>query len=299
MIKHFTTLRDITYRDAFNILVRAKEMKELKYKGESMHGKVAALIFEKASTRTRTSFEVAIHHLGGNSIFLTPNETQIGRNEPIKDTARVLSTYVDCIIIRTFEQKKVDQFAEVSSIPIINALTDQGHPCQVMADILTIYEKDSDLTKIRIAWVGDSNNVLNSWIEASMHFPFMLSIATPQKYSPPKELIDFATNNGANIFLTNEPAIAVTNAQYVYTDVWASMGQENEQNKRIEDFKNFHVDATLMNQAAPKAKFLHCLPAHRGEEVSDEIIEGSCSLVWEQAENKLHIQKAILEWIFQ
>lgn len=300
MINHFVTIADLGQSKAWEILLRAKEIKDQKTNQyQCMQGKVAVLLFEKASTRTRVSFEVAVRQLGGTTIFLTPYETQIGREEPLKDTIRVLSRYVDCIIIRTFEQNKLYELIQLSSIPIINALTDQSHPCQVMADLLTIYELNSDIANVNITWVGDGNNVLNSWIEASIYFPFKLTIATPKGYEPNQKLIDFAQKNNAKISITNNPLLAVKDAHYIYTDVWTSMGQEKECKKRIEEFKGFCVDNTLMNQATPGVKLLHCLPAHRGEEVSDQVIESEKSLVWDQAENKLHMQKALLEWIFQ
>lgn len=296
---HFITITDLGQTTAWELLLHAKKIKDHKSQNQCMQGKVAALLFEKASTRTRISFEVAVRQLGGNTIFLTPQETQVGRSEPLKDTVRVLSRYVDCIIIRTFEESKLNELVEINTTPIINALTDYGHPCQVMSDLLTIYEQTPNFEDIHIAWIGDGNNVLNSWIEAAMYFPFKLTIATPNGYEPRIEHIEFAKKNKAKILVTNNPLLAVKDVDYIYTDVWTSMGQEKEYKKRMEDFRGFCVDNNLMNQAKPNAKFLHCLPAHRGEEVSDQVIESEKSLVWEQAENRLHMQKALLEWIFQ
>ena len=267
MPKHFMRIRDLGHSGAWEIIRRAKEMKETNYRGHCMDGKVAALIFEKASTRTRVSFDVAVRQLGGTTIFMTPAESQLGRSEPLRDTARVLSRYVDCLIVRTFGQEKLDELAEYGSLPVVNALTDQGHPCQLMADLLTIYERTPDFSKVTVTWVGDGNNMANSWIEAAMYFPFQLKLAV----------------DGAN---------------YIYADVWASMGQEEEQKKREEAFKGFCVDSELMSLAAPGVKFLHCLPAHRGEEVTDEVMESEASIVWDEAENRLHAQKAILGWVF-
>ncbi len=297
MLKNFITIRDLSHTSAWELLIHANDMKNNYCQDLCMKNKVAALIFEKASTRTRVSFEVAIYQLGGSTIFITPNESQIGRSEPLKDTARALSQYVDCIIIRTKEQERINEVVEFSSVPIINALTDQGHPCQVMADLLTIYERHPKLD-VRIAWVGDGNNVLNSWIEAAMYFPFELFIAIPKGHEPDKDILGLALQVGAKIFLTHEPEMAVDEANYVYTDVWTSMGKEHEQKNRLKDFQGFCVDSKLMAKAAPEAKFLHCLPAHRGEEVSEDVMESSYSLIWEQAKNRLHIQKALLQWIF-
>ncbi len=298
MPRHFMKIRDLGYSGAWRLIQRAKEMKDTRFRGQCMNGKVAALIFEKASTRTRVSFDVAVHQLGGSTIFMTPNESQLGRSEPLRDMSRVLSRYVDCLIVRTFGQEKLNELAEYASIPIINALTDQGHPCQLMADLLTIYELTPDFSKIRVAWIGDGNNMANSWIEAAMYFPFELFMAIAPGYEPDQQLLALALQSGAKIFLTDEPRLAVDGANYVYADVWASMGQEEEQAKRVEAFKNFCVSKELLANAAPDVKFMHCLPAHRGEEVTEEVMESSASIVWDEAENRLHAQKAILEWVF-
>ena len=298
MPKHFMKIRDLGYKGAWEIIRRAKEMKDTGYRGHCMDGKVAALIFEKASTRTRVSFDVAVRQLGGSTIFMTPNERQLGRSEPLRDTARVLSRYVDCLIVRTFGQEKLDELAEYGSIPVVNALTDQGHPCQVMADLLTIYERTPDFSKVRVSWIGDGNNMANSWIEAAIYFRFELFMAIAPGYEPDQKLLALALQSGAKIFLTDEPRLAVEGAHYVYADVWASMGQEAEQQKRAEAFKDFCVSEELLAHADPNVKFMHCLPAHRGEEVTDEVMEGEKSIVWDEAENRLHAQKAILEWVF-
>ena len=271
MPKHFMRIRDLGHSGAWEIIRRAKEMKETNYRGHCMDGKVAALIFEKASTRTRVSFDVAVRQLGGTTIFMTPAESQLGRSEPLRDTARVLSRYVDCLIVRTFGQEKLDELAEYGSLPVVNALTDQGHPCQLMADLLTIYERTPDFSKVTVTWVGDGNNMANSWIEAAMYFPFQLNMAIAPGYEPDQQLLALALQSGAKIFLTHDPKLAVDGANYIYADVWASMGQEEEQKKREEAFKGFCVDSELMSLAAPGVKFLHCLPAHRGEEVTDEV----------------------------
>ena len=291
-------IRDLGQSTARALLDRALDMKKSGFRGHCMDGKTAALIFEKASTRTRFSFEVAVRQLGGGTIFMTPAESQLGRSEPLRDTARVLSRYIDCMIVRTFGQEKLDELASYGSVPVVNALTDQGHPCQIMADLLTIYERDPDLSKVRVAWVGDGNNVANSLIEAAIYFPFELFMAIAPGYEPDRELLGLALQAGAKIFLTHDVPMAVQGANYIYADVWASMGQEEEQKKRCEAFKGFCVDQALMDMAAPGVKFLHCLPAHRGEEVTDEVMESDASIVWDQAENRLHMQKAILEWVF-
>ncbi|BFR48914.1 ornithine carbamoyltransferase [Nitratidesulfovibrio sp. HK-II] len=296
MPRHFKRIRDLGYEGAWKLLQRAKEMKDTAYRGKIMEGKTAILIFEKASTRTRVSFEMAVRHLGGSTIFMTPAESQLGRSEPLRDTARVLSRYADCMVVRTFGQSKIDELAEYGSIPVVNALTDEGHPCQVMGDVLTMYERTPDLSKVRVAWVGDGNNMANSWIEAAIYFPFELFMAFPEGYEPDRDLLGFAMQAGAKIFLTHDPLMAVDGAHYVNTDVWASMGQEEEQKKREAAFKGYCVDSAMMALAAPDAKFMHCLPAHRGEEVTDEVMESPASIIFDQAENRLHIQKAILEW---
>ncbi len=298
MTQHFLSIQDFGYETAWKVLRRAKEMKDTNFRGNCMEGKVAALIFEKASTRTRVSFEMAVRHLGGSTIFMTPAESQLGRNEPLSDTARVMSRYVDCMVVRTFGQEKLDELAEFGSIPVVNALTDQGHPCQIMADLQTIYERMPDLSKVRLAWVGDGNNVLNSLIEATLYFPFELMIAIPKGFEPDTELVSLALSAGSKIFMTHEPRLAVEGAHFVYTDVWSSMGQEEEQAKRLKAFEGFCVDMELLSHAHKDVKVLHCLPAHRGEEITDEVMESPMSIVWDQAENRMHAQKAILEWIF-
>lgn len=296
MTRHFTQIRDLGCETAHAMVQRAKEMKDTDYRSNLMAGKSAILLFEKASTRTRVSFETAVHHFGGKTIFMTPAESQLGRSEPLKDTARVLSRYNDCMIVRTFGQKKITELCRYGTIPVINALTDEGHPCQIMSDLLTIYERTPDFSNVRVAWIGDGNNMANSWIEAAIYFPFELFMAFPEGYEPDKDLLNLALQAGAKIFCTHDPKQAIDGAHYVNTDVWASMGQEEEQRKREKAFAGFMVDEELMQFADPEAKFMHCLPAHRGEEVSEEVIEGPASIIFDQAENRLHMQKAILEW---
>ena len=298
MTKHFSSIREVGKDIAHQLIKRAKEMKDARYRGTILDGKTVVLIFEKASTRTRLSFEVAVRQLGGTTIFMTPTESQLGRSEPLSDTARVISRYNDGMVVRTFGQEKLEALMQYGSVPVVNALTDQGHPCQVMADILTIYERTPDFSKLRVAWIGDGNNMANSWIEAAMYFPFELTLAVPAGYEPDMKLFAFAKEQGANIRLSHDPKIAAAGAHYINTDVWASMGQEQEQRAREEAFRGYCVDAELMALAAPDVKFMHCLPAHRGEEVTEEVIEGSGSIIFDQAENRLHLQKAVLEWVF-
>lgn len=299
MSRHFLNIKDLGKEGAMYLIHRAQEMKISHYRGNCLSGKVAALIFEKASTRTRFSFEMAVRQLGGETIFTTPAESQLGRAEPLRDTARVISRYVDLMIVRTFGQERLEDLIQYGSIPVVNALTDQGHPCQVMADILTIYERTENLKDVKVAWIGDGNNMANSWIEATGFFPITLTLAIPEGYDPLQSTIDEAKQRGGKFSIVRKPTEAAKDANYIYTDVWASMGQEDEKKKREEAFKNYCVDSDLMALAAPNAKFMHCLPAHRGEEVTDEVMESSASIVWDEAENRLHMQKAILEWVMQ
>lgn len=298
MSKHFISIKDLRADEAIALVKRAVEMKKTKFTSSLLNGKSIVLLFEKASTRTRLSFEVATMHLGGKTIFMTPNESQLGRSEPLKDTARVLSRYNDGLVVRTFGQEKLDQLMEYGSIPVINALTTEGHPCQVMSDMLTIFERHQDLSTVKVAWVGDGNNMANSWIEAAMRFPISLKLACPKGYEPEEKLIAQAKKEGAKILLTDSPEEAVSGVHYVNTDVWASMGQEEEQVARGKAFASYYINDELMKKAAPEAKFMHCLPAHRGEEVSESVIEGPASIVFDQAENRLHMQKAIMESVF-
>lgn len=298
MVRHFTSIRELGRETAHQLVARAKEMKDTKFRSKLLDGKTVVLIFEKASTRTRLSFDVGLRQLGGTTIFMTPAESQLGRSEPLADTARVISRYNDGMVVRTFGQEKIDALIKYGSIPVVNALTDEGHPCQVMSDVLTIYERTPDFAQLRVAWVGDGNNMANSWIEAAIHFPFDLTIAVPAGYEPDMELLAYAKGQGAKVMLDNDPKKAVAGAHYVNTDVWASMGQEQEQVQREEVFREFCVNSALMALAAPGAKFMHCLPAHRGEEVTEEVLEGSDSIIFDEAENRLHMQKAILEWVF-
>ena len=298
MIRHFFSLRDVGSETAQALVSRAIAMKSPRYKSTLLDGKTIVLIFEKASTRTRLSFETAVRELGGHTVFMTPNESQLGRSEPLRDTARVISRYNHGMVVRTFGEEKLKKLMQYGTVPVINALTNEGHPCQVLGDVMTMTERTPDLSTIRVAWVGDGNNMANSWIEAAMLFPFTLTLACPEGYDPLPGLIEEAQAAGAKVRLVRKPVDAVEGAHYVNTDVWSSMGQENEQYTREEAFAGYCIDTGIMRKAAPDAKFMHCLPAHRGEEVTEEVFEGPASIVFDQAENRLHIQKAILEWAF-
>jgi ornithine carbamoyltransferase len=258
-------------------------------------GKVLAMIFEKSSTRTRVSFEAGMAQLGGDSLFLSPTDTQLGRGEPIQDSARVISRMVDIVMIRTFGHDNIEQFAKYSAVPVINALTDQYHPCQLLADIQTFVEHRGSITGKTVAWIGDGNNMCNSWINAAIMLNFRLNIACPADYQPDSTLLEEA---GDSVLLTTDPVSAVTGADLVTTDVFTSMGQESEQDDRLSRFSRYQVNHDLMEHAEDNALFMHCLPAHRGEEVSAELLEDeSVSVVWDEAENRLHAQKALMAFL--
>jgi ornithine carbamoyltransferase len=297
--KDILTLLDLTKEDFLHLFQRAAELKERHKKGivdQPLVGKSLGLIFEKPSTRTRLSFETAMIQLGGSPIFISAKDTQIVRNEPVRDTARVLSRYIDAVAIRTFSQDLLNGFAEFSDIPVINALTDLYHPCQVLSDLLTVIEYKGEYQNQKIAWVGDGNNVAHSWINAASVIGLDLRLACPKGYEPKREILDKALSDSCGtISVTNDPHEAVQDADVIYTDVWASMGQEREQNMRKEVFGPFQVNSSLVKAAAPDAIVMHCLPAHRGEEISEQVLEGPQSVVWDQAENKMHMHKAILE----
>ncbi|HCU69331.1 MAG TPA: ornithine carbamoyltransferase [Desulfomicrobium sp.] len=297
-MKHFLSILDLKATEAMDLVRRAKEMKDTDYRSTLLAGKTLAMIFEKASTRTRVSFDVGIRHLGGSTIFMTPADSQLGRSEPLADTARVLSRYVQGMVVRTFAQKNVEELARWGSIPVVNALTDLYHPCQVMSDMLTIYERTTNLKDLVVSWIGDGNNMAHSWINASIYFGFQLNLACPEGYMPRTEILERALKMGAKVYITDDPKAAIAGSHFVNTDVWASMGQEAEQKRREKAFAGYQVNEELLTLADPSAKVLHCLPAHRGEEVSEEVFEGPRSIVFDQAENRLHMQKAILEWIY-
>lgn len=292
--RDFLQIPDFTKPELVALFAIAEQMRAGKYKKKPLAGKSLAMIFMKASTRTRVSFEVGTYQLGGHALFLSPRDVQLGRGEPIADTARVLSRYVDGIMIRTFAHQDVEEFARHAEVPIINGLTDMVHPCQVLADLLTVRQHvKTKLENLVIAWVGDGNNMANSWINAAYRFGFELRIACPEGYEPADHLVARAKGS-ATITITRDPAEAVRGAHVVNTDVWASMGQEDEQRQRERAFRGFSVNAALMKRADKNAIFLHCLPAHRGEEVSADVIDGPQSRVWDEAENRLHMQKAIM-----
>src|SRR6478735_7716972 len=291
--RDFLAIPDFTAPELVALFDLAERMRTGAYTAKPLAGKTLAMIFMKASTRTRVSFEVGTFQLGGHALFLSPRDVQLGRGEPIADTARVLSRYVDGIMIRTFAHQDVEELARFASVPVINGLTDLLHPCQILADILTIRQHLGSYEGKKVAWIGDGNNMANSWINAAYRLGFELAIASPEGYEPADHLIERAKAH-AKITLTRDPKEAIEGAHVVNTDVWASMGQEDEQKKRERDFAGYTVNAALMERAASDAIFLHCLPAHRGEEVTADVIDGPQSRVWDEAENRLHIQKAIM-----
>ena len=295
VVQHFLTLDDLPSAELLSIVRRAVELKRQPELAQTQACKTLGMIFEKSSTRTRVAFEVAMTQMGGSSLFLSPADSQLGRGEPIEDSARVLSRMVDCVAIRTYEHSKLRCFAENSRIPVINALSDDFHPCQLLADVQTFIEHRGDIGGKRVAWVGDGNNMCQSYINAAAAFDFELTIATPAGFEPSAELVK---KHRSRVSLTVDPAAAVTNVDLVVTDVWASMGQEAEQSARESAFAAFQVDAELMSLANPEALFMHCLPAHRGEEVSAELLDDDDSVVWDEAENRMHSQKALLEYLF-
>ncbi|MCP5159837.1 MAG: ornithine carbamoyltransferase [Gammaproteobacteria bacterium] len=295
--RHFLSLFDLTPAELHQILQRADQLKALHRRGEHyapFPGKVLGMIFEKASTRTRVSFEAGIVQLGGSAIFLSPQDTQLGRGEPIEDTARVLSSMVDLVMIRTFAHTGIERFAAYSTVPVINGLTDYNHPCQLLADVQTFIERRGSIQGQTVAWIGDGNNMCNSYLSAACQFDFQLRIAVPPGYEPDAELLQRAAGR---VVLLRDPLLAAREADLVTTDVWSSMGKEEQQQRRMRDFAPYQVTSEIMAQAKPDALFLHCLPAHRGEEVSAEVIDGSQSWVWDQAENRLHAQKALMEFL--
>ena len=298
-MKDLLTLKDLSKEQFDALFDRALELKKRKKEGimdRPLEGKSVGLLFNKPSTRTRISFEAATIQLGGVSIFMNENDTQIGRSEPVKDTARVLARYIDCLVIRTFSQELVEEYASYSGVPVVNALTDMYHPCQILSDLMTVIEAKGSYN-VKVAWVGDGNNVAHSWIWAASTLGFELAIACPEGFDPDSAIMDEALARGGKITIFRDPKEAVKEADIIYTDVWASMGQEAEQKAREASFEGYMVDEALMGLANPGASFMHCLPAHRGEEVSEEVMEGASSIIWDQAENKLHMHKAILDML--
>ncbi|MAY90965.1 MAG: ornithine carbamoyltransferase [Rickettsiales bacterium] len=294
-LRHFLDI-DLIDSDTIKHLINlGHKLKKTKKNKKFLHKKILGMIFEKPSTRTRLSFEIGMKELEGEVVVLDQNDTQLGRGESIQDTIRVMSKYVDLIMYRGFSEERLKQIVKSSEVPIINGLTDKSHPCQIMADLMTLEEKFSSLNDLTIVWIGDGNNVCNSWIHANKHFNFKLKIATPKGYEPDKKQIRNIKNLGKSIEIYNDPFEAVDNADVLITDTWVSMGMKDEV-ERKKKFKKFQVNEKLMSYAKKNAFFLHCLPAHRGNEVSAEVINGPQSLVWEEAHNRLHVQKAILLW---
>lgn len=295
--RHFLTLTDLTSNELKQLLLRAIELKKIHREGtqfQPLKNRVMAMIFEKSSTRTRVSFEAGMAQFGGHALFLSPRDTQLGRGEPIEDSARVISSMVDVVMIRTFEHEKIAQFAKYSSVPVINALTDDYHPCQLLADMQTYLEYRGSIEGKKVVWVGDGNNMCNSYINAAHLLNFQLVVACPKGYEPDSDIV---AKHSDRVVITQNLQKAAENADLIVTDVFASMGQEEEQETRLKDFRSYQVNKELMALANPDALFMHCLPAHRGEEVTADLIDAQDSVVWDEAENRLHAQKALLEFL--
>ncbi len=298
-VRHFLTLLDFTPEELQQVIERAIELKRMQ-KARVPHVKfpnyVLGMIFEKASTRTRVSFEAGFAHFGGHAMFLSPRDTQLGRGEPIADSAKVISSMVDIVMIRTFGHDLIEEFAKHSSVPVINALTDKTHPCQLLADMQTYIEHRGSIKGKRVSWVGDGNNMCHSYINAASQFDFELMIACPEGYLPDAELI---AANSDRVTLVNDPIAAVRQSDLVVTDTWASMGQEDEKKARIKAFEGYQVNDKLMSYANPDALFMHCLPAYRGMEIDEDTLNAPYSVVWDEAENRLHVQKALMEFLLE
>jgi ornithine carbamoyltransferase len=291
--RDFISFADLTRADLLELLTLAAEMKRGTYKDQPLQGKSVGLIFAKSSTRTRVSFEVGVHQLGGQPLFLSSDDIQLGRGEPIRDTARVLSRFLDCLMIRTYGHAEVEELARYATIPVINGLTDLLHPCQLLADLLTVHEAFGSTEGRVVAWIGDGNNMANSWIEAAALLGFELRLACPEGYEPDHHIFE-AAKSKTKLLITEDPDEAVEGAHVINTDVWASMGQETEAVQRRTAFQGYAVDDALLTGAASDAIVLHCLPAHRGEEITEAVLEGPRSRVFDQAENRLHAQKALM-----
>jgi ornithine carbamoyltransferase len=295
--RHFLSLLDLTPAELQRVVTRASELKKLQQAGEphpTLAGKVLAMIFEKSSTRTRVSFEAGMAQLGGSAMFLSPRDTQLGRGEPIEDTARVLSGMVDAVMIRTFEHENVELFAEFSSVPVINGLTDMVHPCQLLADMQTFAEHRGSIQGKTVTWVGDGNNMCHSYINAARQFDFQLRIACPEGYEPEDGILQAA---GERCQIVRDPMAATEGSHLVVTDTWVSMGQEEEKKEREAVFSRYKVGQKMMKLADPQALFMHCLPAYRGLEVEAEVLDAPESVVWDEAHNRMHAQKALLEFL--
>lgn len=303
MNKDFLSVYDLNRADFENIFEKAYKLKKMLREGTPytpLSGKTLGMIFDKSSTRTRISFEVGIYQLGGTALFLSSRDTQLGRGENISDTARVMSRYLDAVVIRTYSQIFVEDFAKYATIPIINGLTDREHPCQILSDLFTIMEKKGSCEGLKVSYVGDGNNVANSWIDAAARIPFQLSLACPERYEPDAEILARGMKEAKQgISLHRNPLDAVAKADVIYTDVWTSMGQEAEKDERTKVFRAYQINSSMLAHAREDVIVMHCLPAHRGEEITDEVIDGSHSVVIDQAENRLHVQKAIMEILLQ
>jgi ornithine carbamoyltransferase len=297
MKKDFLTLLDADANEIEEILDEAERLKALRAEGTAhtlLAGKSLAMIFEKASTRTRVSFEAGMHDLGGHALFLNPQDLQLGRGEMLRDTARVLSRYVSAIMIRAYKHSTLEEFAKYSSVPVINGLSDISHPCQVLADLMTLRERFSSLDGLRLAWIGDGNNVCNSMLIAAAYTGMELRISCPPGYEPDTAALEEARARGAKVSFFATPAEAAKDAHALYTDVWVSMGNEAERGERFKAFQGYTITSDVVARAEPDAVVMHCLPAHRGEEIAEDVLEGPQSIVWDQAENRLHAQKALL-----
>jgi len=297
MKKDFLSIIDIDEYELESIVADAMHVKRLKAAGtahEFLRGKSLGMIFEKASTRTRVSFEVGMTDLGGHALFLNPQDMQLGRGEEVRDTARVLARYVDAVMIRAYDHATIEEFARYSTVPVINGLSDTLHPCQVLADIMTLSERFGDLRDLRLAWIGDGNNVCNTWILSAALTGMEIVVASPPDYRPKDAVINQARAAGGRVTIVTDPEEAVREADVLYTDIWVSMGDEHERAERLRALKDYTIDSRLLARAPPDALVMHCLPAHRGEEITDEVLEGPQSIVWDQAENRLHAQKALL-----
>lgn len=295
-VKHFLKLVDLSIDELSYLFDRAKIIKA-NYKSYkktwTLEDRTLVMIFEKASTRTRLSFEAGMNQMGGNAVYLNTRDSQLGRGEPVEDAAQVISRMSDVVMIRTFEQDIIERFAKNSRVPVINGLTNEYHPCQILADIFTFIEKRGPIQGKKVAWIGDSNNVCMTWLQAAELLDFELHVSSPKGYEIEADVID----SNDNVFQYDEPMKAAKDADILTTDVWTSMGFESENKERLKDFANWQVDKKMINEAKKDALFMHCLPAHRGQEVSGEVIDGAQSVVWEEAENRLHIQKALLEYL--
>jgi ornithine carbamoyltransferase len=297
--RHFLSLLDLSTTELQAVIARASELKKLQHAGKShatLKGRVLAMIFEKSSTRTRVSFEAGMSQLGGSAMFLSPSDTQLGRGEPVEDSARVISSMVDCVMIRTFEHEMVETFAKHSSVPVINGLTDLLHPCQLLADMQTFAEHRGSIKGKTVTWVGDGNNMCHSYINAARQFDFNLRIACPAGYEPDEAIVDAAKDR---VTLLRDPMEAASGSHLVVTDTWVSMGQEEEKRAREKIFGSFKASKAMMQEADKDALFMHCLPAYRGMEVDADVLDAPDSVVWDEAENRLHAQKALLEFLLR